>query len=95
MIRIDERMKKLKTRKYFRVKLDGIDRSSELYNFEGKAMGIYDIAILAECEQIVDVINQIRHNLEIDVKGLKDMKIPPGLSEYGRLLYAIEKDFVD
>jgi hypothetical protein len=47
-------------------------------------MSIYDIALLSECEQIVDTEERMRHSLSISLKGFETLKIPDGTSEYSR-----------
>jgi hypothetical protein len=54
-------------------------------------LGIYDIALLAECEQLVDVSTKTRHQLNIDVGNLRDAQLPPGIEEYDRLSNAISE----
>lgn len=47
-------------------------------------MSIYDVALLAECQQIIDSENQSRHNVEVVVKDIRDI-ILPDLSVFDRI----------
>jgi len=92
VVKVDERLKNLGVRKHLRAILDGVGGTSTLHCLERDAMGIYDIALLAECEQLVDVGMGTRHQLNIDVKGLRGIQVPPGVAEYDRLSNAINDD---
>jgi hypothetical protein len=75
--------------KHLRIILNGVDDESNLRGFRNEILGIYDVALLAECEQIVDPITGTRHTLEIDAKGISGIRIPSGLAGYERLRDAI------
>jgi len=92
VVKVDERLKNLGVRKHLRAILDGVGGNSTLHCLERDAMGIYDIALLAECEQLVDVGMGTRHHLSVDVKGLRGLQTPPGVAEYDRLNDAITND---
>ncbi len=92
VINVDQELMDQGASKYLKVTLDGVDKKSQIRGLETEAMGIYDVALLAECEQIVDVTAGTRHYLKIDVKGLKGVRVPAGLSEYAKLDDAIIAD---
>jgi hypothetical protein len=92
VVKVDEQLKKLGVRKHLRAVLDGVDRKSTLHCIERDPLGIYDVALLAECEQLVDVGMRTRHQLNIDVKGLRNVRVPPSVAEYDRLSNAITED---
>ena len=66
------------------ISLEGLGRGSTLSEFEGGHIGIYDIALLAECEQLIDVDAQTRHDVEVVVKDFRSPRLPD-LSDYDRI----------
>ncbi|RDE17406.1 MAG: hypothetical protein C4K49_03010 [Candidatus Thorarchaeota archaeon] len=92
VINVDQELMDQGASKYIKVTLDGVDKKSQIRGLEAEAMGIYDVALLAECEQIVDVAAGTRHYLKIDAKGLRGVRVPAGLSEYAKLHDAIIAD---
>jgi len=89
VIDTDDQLKNSGSHKHLRISLDGVDEESNLRGFGNEILGIYDVALLAECEQIVDPIAGTRHTLEIDAKGISRVRIPSGLAGYERLRDAI------
>ena len=59
-----------------------------LNEFEGEHMGIYDIALLAECGQLIDVDARTRHDVEVVVEDFGNPRLPD-LSDYKRIDSAI------
>ena len=51
-------------------------------------MRIYDIALLAECEQLIDVDAQTRHDVEVVMNDFRNPRLPD-LSDYKRIHNAI------
>jgi hypothetical protein len=45
-------------------------------------MSIYDVALIADCTQLVDVDMGMRYPLTLNVEGLESLKLPYGLSDY-------------
>jgi hypothetical protein len=88
IVSFDPNAKSRGMRKYTCISLEGISRESLLCSFEDESMRIYDIALFAECEQLIDVHNQTRHDVEIIVKNPQDVRLPD-LSEYDRIHSAI------
>lgn len=80
----DSRFKNLK------VELNGVPSDSSLRALETVSMNIFDVALLTECEQMIDVLTKTRHSLEIDVNGLFDLRFSR-LSDYSRLHEAIAR----
>ncbi len=88
-ISIDERLKQAGSKKYLKVSIAGIPSSSHLSTLEQEGFGIFDVALLAECMQLVDLKFLKRHNFELSVEDLRDFRIPPALEEYSQLYDAI------
>jgi hypothetical protein len=89
IVSLDERLKSLGAKKYLTVKLEGVSEGTRLSSLESEIMGIYDLALLAECEQIVDIDSGTTHELDIDVEGMLNLKVVHLLDEYPRLSGAI------
>ncbi len=92
VVKVNERLKKLGVKKHLTVVLDGLVKKSALHCIERSPLGIYDVALLAECEQLVDISMKTRHQLNIDVRDLRDVPLPPGIEEYERLSNAITEE---
>jgi hypothetical protein len=85
VVHVDEQRLSIKEFRCLRVKFDGLSDSSRIKGLERRWMNIYDVALLAECEEIVDVDNGSRHALTLELEELKDLEIPDGISDYPRL----------
>ena len=48
-------------------------------------MGIFDVALLTECEQLIDVDSGKRHAVSLNAEALVPLKIVHLLSEYPNL----------
>lgn len=70
------------------ISLEGLSRGSILTGFENGLMGIYDIALLAECEQLIDVDTRTRHDVEVIVEDFGNTRLPD-LSDYKQMNSAI------
>lgn len=84
VITVDEHLQSIGSKKYFKVKFDKL-RTSSLLKFEQEELGIFDVALLTECEQLVDVTSGARYNVSIDATALAPLKIVHLLSEYPNL----------
>jgi hypothetical protein len=71
-----------------KLEFDGLSYGSSLHALETICMNIYDVALLTECEQLVDTERGTRHRMEINAKGLFDLQFSR-LSDYPRLQEAI------
>ncbi len=74
--------------KRFRIELKGFSTKSSLKQLEGLELNIHDLGLLTECEQLIDTTRKIRHNVEIDAKGLLGRSVSR-LSNYPRLQEAV------
>jgi hypothetical protein len=96
VVSFDSNAKNIGMKKYSTLTLEGISQSSILCGFENESMGIYDIALLVECEQIIDVDNGFRHDVEVAIEVPRNINLPD-LSEYPRIhnviISAIEDDY--
>lgn len=88
-VQVDERLKNVGVSKCLRVTLADVQDDSILKNIESEAMSIYDVALLAECKQLIDTDSNLRYDVELNVESLLSIRIGQDLSEYGRLHSAI------
>ncbi|TFH04099.1 MAG: hypothetical protein E4H14_15460, partial [Candidatus Thorarchaeota archaeon] len=70
------------------VEFDGVPVGSSLRDLETMRMNIFDIALLSECEQLIDASTNKCHQIEIDANDLFDLNFSR-LSENPRLQSAI------
>ncbi|MGY5877247.1 MAG: hypothetical protein RTU30_15955, partial [Candidatus Thorarchaeota archaeon] len=63
IIEVDDHTRSRGLGRNLRVRIDGISENATLHGLTDKVMGLYDLALLCECEQVVDVERGIRHNL--------------------------------
>ncbi|MHA1883336.1 MAG: hypothetical protein ACTSUO_09875 [Candidatus Thorarchaeota archaeon] len=79
------------TRLGFRVELERLPDTSTLKRIERVNLNIYDIALLAECEQLIDMDAGLRHTMNVTLKDcLLDASVPD-LSDYPRIDEVLEK----
>ncbi len=88
-VQVDERLRNAGVSKHLRVILADVQDDSMLKSIESEAMSIYDVALLAECKQLIDTDSNLRYDVELDVESLLSLRISQDLSEYGRLHNAI------
>ncbi|MHA2377788.1 MAG: hypothetical protein ACXADS_00765 [Candidatus Thorarchaeota archaeon] len=88
-VNVDQKLKGLGVKKYLNVRLEGVSEGVRLSGLESEMMGIYDVALLAECEQLVDVDSGTIHEVVIDAKSLLNLRVVHLLDEYPRLSSAI------
>jgi hypothetical protein len=88
-VQVDERLRNAGVSKYLRVTLADVQEYSMLKSIESEAMSIYDVALLAECKQLVDTDSNLRYDVELDVESLLSIRLSQDLSEYERLHSAI------
>jgi len=81
---VDEQKKNKRTKKYLKVRLEGVKKSG-LVRFENEDMGIFDVALLTECDQLVDMELGKRHNVSINVESIVPLRLVHLLSEYPKL----------
>ncbi len=93
-IAVDEQMKNVGTRKYLKVQFDGLKESGPV-RIETEDMGIFDVALLTECEQLIDVVSGRRHNVSINVESLIPLRLVHLLSEYPKLQSTIMSHIED
>jgi hypothetical protein len=88
-IDVDEQRKGLRFKKYLRVQLDGLKQGGPISGLQYEDWGIYDVALLAECSQLVDIESNLRYDVSIDAESLVSLRLVDILSEYPRLQSAI------
>ncbi|MBN2229863.1 MAG: hypothetical protein JW779_09745 [Candidatus Thorarchaeota archaeon] len=74
----------------FRVELDDVPEESYLKLLETLEFNIFDLALLAESEQLVDPRTNTRHDIELDVKGIRGLRFSH-IDEYQRLKKALSE----
>jgi len=73
-----------RSRKRFKVELEGLASTSGLKKIERLELGIYDVGLFVECEQLIDVENQTRHKISVYVDDALAEKSVPDMSEFPR-----------
>ncbi|MFX1559090.1 MAG: hypothetical protein ACFFBL_00745 [Promethearchaeota archaeon] len=84
---VDKQRKDRGYKKYLKVKLEGLQGRGHLTGLEIEDMGIFDVALLSECGQLVDV--DTRFDFEIDSKALVELRLTNILSDYSKLQSSI------
>jgi tetratricopeptide (TPR) repeat protein len=72
-----------------RVEIKDIPDISILKRLEDVEMNIFDVALLAECEQLVDISTGTRHTVRIDATGLLGLRFSK-IEEYRQLKEALD-----
>ncbi len=72
----------------YRVRLQGISAKSSLKSLEGLELNVFDMVLLAECEQLIDTTRKTRHEVVIDARQLSDFRFSQ-LNSYPRLREAV------
>jgi hypothetical protein len=80
----NERLRERGVFRCFRVEFEGPAIGPRFRGLESKWMSIYDVALLADCEQLVDVDMGRRYPLILDIGELDNFKIPQSLSQFPR-----------
>ena len=78
---VDEQIQSIGSKRYLKVQFDELT-TSRLMRFKQEEMGIFDVALLTECEQLIDVDSGMRYNVSINAEALVPLKIVQHLSEY-------------
>ncbi|MHA2022888.1 MAG: hypothetical protein ACTSWQ_04425, partial [Candidatus Thorarchaeota archaeon] len=86
---VDERMKNMGSKKYLKVHFDGLKKSGRLVGLESEGMGIFDVALLVECDQLADMESGTRYYITINAESLVPLRLVHILSEYPKLQSAI------
>ncbi|MHA1949754.1 MAG: hypothetical protein ACW99G_13485 [Candidatus Thorarchaeota archaeon] len=81
---VDERLQSIGSKKYMKVQFDELTVSG-LKKFEQEELGLFDVALLSECEQLVDLDSATRYTVSIKADSLVPLKIVHLLSEYPTL----------
>ncbi|MHA2354229.1 MAG: hypothetical protein ACXADC_03590 [Candidatus Thorarchaeota archaeon] len=82
---VDERLKTLGVKKYLKVRLEGLLKDSAISHLESERLGIFDVALLAECSQLIDVGSGHGHDVNIDAEGLLELRVVNLLNDYPRI----------
>jgi len=84
-IRVDEKLKDLHKRKYLKVHFDGLKKRSRFTEIENEDMGIFDVALLAECGQFLDLESNLKHDFTIEAESLVNLRVAHMLADYSQL----------
>ena len=88
-IEIDEKRKDQGFKKYLKVQLARKQEKGHLIGLEMEDMGIFDVALLCESGQLVDVDADTRFDFDIDSRSLVELRLAHILSDYPRLQTSI------
>ena len=86
---MDEQRKDRGYKKYLKVQLEGLKGRGHLIGLEMEDMGIFDVALLSEVGQLVDIDSGTRFDFEIDSKALVELRLTHILSDYQKLQKSI------
>ena len=82
---VDEQMKNMGSKKYLKVQFEELKKSGRLVGLESESMGVFDVALLAECDQLVDMRSSTRYYVTINAESLVPLRLVHILSEYPKL----------
>ncbi|MHA2380294.1 MAG: hypothetical protein ACXADS_13560 [Candidatus Thorarchaeota archaeon] len=85
VIRADESFLERGVFRCFRIEFRGPALGPRLRRLENMWLSIYDAALLAECEQIVDPDMGARYPTSLSIEGMNKLRISDRLSKYPRL----------
>jgi hypothetical protein len=86
---VDGQRKDRGFKKYLKLNLDGLKGRGHLIGLEMEDMGIFDVALLSEVGQLVDVDTGTRFDFEVDSSSLVELRLTHILSDYPRLQNSI------
>ena len=80
-----------------RVTIDGLDEESGLKGLEERMMDVRDVALLTDCEQLIDVGSGLVHPVQVNVRKVVGLKSPEDISESRlvELLSELEEESYD
>ena len=84
-ISVDKQLKDLHKRKYLKVHLDGLKKRGHFTEIENEYMGIFDVALLAECGQLLDLDSNLKHDFTIEAESLVNLRVAHMLTDYSQL----------
>jgi hypothetical protein len=81
---VNEQIQSIGSKKYLKVQFDELT-TSRLTRFENEEMGIFDVGLLCECEQLIDVDAGKLHAVSINAEAVVPLKVVHLLAEYPNL----------
>ena len=63
-----------------RVTIDGLDEDSGLKGLEDRMMNVLDVALLTDCEQLIDVKSGLVHPVRVNVRNVIGLGTPEDIS---------------
>ncbi|MHA2023233.1 MAG: hypothetical protein ACTSWQ_06195 [Candidatus Thorarchaeota archaeon] len=79
-----------RSRKRFKVELEGLPSTSGLKKIERLELGIYDVGLFVECEQLIDVENQTRHKMSVSIENILAESYIPDMNDFPRFHKVLE-----
>ncbi len=80
----DEKLRERGAFRCFRIEFVGPKIGPRLKGLENRWISIYDVALLADCEQLIDIDMGQRHPLLLDIGEIDNLKVPRSLSQFPR-----------
>ena len=78
----------------FKVGLQGVSEETFLKKLEGLKLNVFDMALLTECEQLIDTQESTRHDMRIEASQLSDFRFSQ-IDRYPRLKEAVSRVKID
>ena len=88
-INVDKQLKDLHRRKYLKIRFDGMKKKGRIVELENEELGIFDVALLAECGQLLDLDSNLKHDITIEASSLVNLQVVHNFPEYSQLHDAI------
>ncbi len=74
----------------FKVGLQGVSEETFLKKLEGLKLNVFDMALLTECEQLIDTQENTRHDMRIEASQLSEFRFSQ-IDRYPRLKEAVSR----
>ena len=83
--------------RHLRVVIDGLGNESDLKALEKQEMNVWDVALLTDCEQLIDLKSGLVHPVWVDIGKVVGLVPPDGLadSQLTQLLSELEEKSYD
>jgi hypothetical protein len=64
-----------------RVTIDALDKESDLKGLEERMMNVWDVALLTDCEQLIDVKSGLVHPVRVSIRKVVGLEPPDDISD--------------
>jgi len=85
VVEVDELRRNKGEFNFIKTKLRGLPKKSQLKNLEEELMNPYDVELLLESRELIDISVGKNFTLESDVSQLKGIRLPSGITEDSQL----------